>query len=170
MSGRQWLFLMLAGILLFAAGIGSGVAGTLLVQNGTASLVVQKQPTSIAKTNAPIIATLLHKRFVPANPDAQDYYSHIVSTLQLQNTGDKDIRAFTGTITYSDLFDKTILDSPLTYEGSVKAGDTVKWDWGFTYRLVDSHLRLKDIAETDLKSSVRVDEVLFTDGTRVKYP
>jgi hypothetical protein len=110
--------------------------------------------------------TLLSKGFKPASPTAGDFEDDITLRYSFKNLSDKDIRAFDGSITFTDLLDNRILGSSIAINEVVKAGDTLNWSGGIKYnQFMDDHQRLRNEPQENLKIVFVPKKVLFTDGT-----
>jgi hypothetical protein len=79
----------------------------------------------------------------------------------------KDVRAFSGTLSFRDLFDKEITSVTLTHEDGLRAGSTAVWKGGIEFnQFIPAHQRLLSIAPTDLQVSFATDVIIYKDGTR----
>lgn len=113
---------------------------------------------------------LAKKGMTKADIMTRTYTDSIDFTLELTNNLPKDIRAFTGKVTFSDLFDRKIIDIGITYEDGLKVGETKNWDRGLDYnQFMDSHQRLASIDKKDLRVTLALDQVIYTDGTKENF-
>jgi hypothetical protein len=66
-------------------------------------------PASKVEEPVPLEIVLITKGFKASNPIAHDYKDDITFTLSIRNVGSKDIRAFDGTLNFTDLLDNLIM-------------------------------------------------------------
>lgn len=97
----------------------------------------------------------------------QDY---ITMKLAVANLLPRAVRALTGTLTFTDLFDREILAVVVTIEEEVEPGSFIYWDGSIEYnQFLDEHQRLHSKDREDLKIRFELSEVLYTDGTRERF-
>ena len=85
-----------------------------------------------------------------------------------KNEFPKTIRAFKGSIRFSDLFHHHILSLGVTIELNVKPMKTGKWTGSIKYnQFVQSHSRLGSIKLSDLGYELEIESVVFADGSRL---
>lgn len=134
-----------------------------------------KTPTQTASTTntsepQPIQIFLLEKGFKSANYRAQDYEDDITFVLSIKNVTAKDVRAFDGTLTFTDLLGNRILSSKLEINEVVGREATMNWHGSIKFnQFMDSHKRLRNEARDNLKITFATRKVLFTDGTVKDY-
>ena len=68
----------------------------------------QPPPASTSNVPSPLEVTLLQKGFKSADIHAGDFEDDITMVLSLKNVTDKDIRAFDGTLIFTDLLEITL--------------------------------------------------------------
>lgn len=118
----------------------------------------------------PIALRLTDKTFRAANYQAGTYEDRIALAFEFTNNLQKEIRAFTGTVVFMDLFDREILRVNLTIEQRVEAGGNGTWEGGIDYnQFMDEHNRLRVIEGADLVVGFELKMVMYSDGTREKY-
>jgi hypothetical protein len=83
--------------------------------------------TTIPKQQAPVEVRLLEKGFKSRDIQAREYDDYITIELTVKNVTDKDIRAFDGILTFTDLLDNEIFSSKLAINDAVKALSTMTW-------------------------------------------
>lgn len=99
-----------------------------------------------------------------------DYQDYITLELIVSNLLAKDVRALTGVITFTDLFDRPIMQNNLTIEEEIEAGGFVAWEGSIEYnQFISEHVRLATIDHADLKVRFELAEVIYTDGTRERF-
>lgn len=122
------------------------------------------------KQDAPISMQLVKKGFTKADFMRRTYQDTIDFSIDFTNKLPKDIHAFTGFITFSDLFDRKILDMTITYEDGLKVGETKTWEGQMEYnQFMDDHQRLASIEQKDLKATLTVQQVVYGDGTKEQF-
>lgn len=122
------------------------------------------------KKPEPIGVSLVKKGFRSSNWQRGIYGDAITFTVSFKNVTDKDIRAFDGVLTFSDLLDNTILSSHLAINDPVGAGATMQWDGQMEYnQFMGSHKRLRSEDQANLKITFAARKVLFTDGSEKEF-
>lgn len=118
----------------------------------------------------PIAIELLAKGFKSANPKASDYESAITFELSLKNLTNTDIRAFDGTLSFTDLLDNNVYSSKLSINDPLKSGSTIQWSGSIKYnQFMDDHQRLRNERQENLKLKFTARKVLFVDGSTKAY-
>lgn len=95
--------------------------------------------------------------------DWQDYNTF---KFAFENKSDKGIRAFKGTVVFTDLFDEEIYSLNLTIDEPIPSGQTITWNGQADYnpyREQDVVLRNKGL--DDLKIIWKPEKIIFTDNT-----
>ena len=96
------------------------------------------------------------------------YQDYITIKCAYQNISQKDIRAFTGRIRFTDLFDKLIFESGLTISNPIKAGQKATWTGTVDYnQFIDSHQSLRNANLEDMKVIWIPKTIICADGTKV---
>jgi len=129
-------------------------------------------PPRVSKPNepAPLALTLRKKGFKASDPSADDFEDDITIELEIKNLTGKEIRAFDGIITFTDLLDNPIMSSDLAINERIQAGSTLIWDGAIKYnQFIDSHQRLRNEAQDNLKLMFTPKKILFEDGTVENY-
>lgn len=94
-----------------------------------------------------------------------DYQEYIMYKFAFENKTDKDIRAFSGQLIFSDLFDTEINKITLTYDDGISAKSTVKWSAQSDYnQFIDKDVALKNKDLEDLKIRWVPEKIIFLDG------
>jgi len=95
-----------------------------------------------------------------------DFQSHITLKFAFDNKSDKIIRAFTGIVVFTDLFDKEIQKIDLTYDEKIPANKTVNWSASIEFnRFQDGDITLRDKPLENLKVIWKPAKIMFIDGT-----
>lgn len=98
--------------------------------------------------------------------DYQDYNTY---KFIFENKTDKNIKAFTGQIFFTDLFDKEISNLSLTYDDGIKAKSTKKWNAQTDYnQFKDEHVSLKNKDIEDLKVNWVPKKIIFSDNSTLE--
>ncbi len=101
---------------------------------------------------------------------AADYQNDIDAAntfaLRFGNLTGKDVRAFDGKLTFTDLLDNKILSANLAINDPVSAGSAVEWSGGLDYnQFMDRHQRLKIAEFKNMKVQFNTKKILFSDGS-----
>ena len=84
-----------------------------------------------------------------------------------KNEFTKPVRAFKGTMRFSDLFHNHIMSMGVTIELKIPSGKAKKWPGAMSYnQFVSDHVRLASIDINDLGYELELESVIFRDGTR----
>ncbi len=117
-----------------------------------------------------ITIALADKGFREGSFESGDISDKILLSFKFVNHLPKDLRAFTGTVMFMDLFDREIHRVGLTVEDPVKSGQGLQWDGTVDYnQFIDSHRRLRTIERQNLKVSFKLEAVIYRDGTSQKF-
>jgi len=141
--------------------------------NNVPSQVVENSTKTSAITSTqetPLEISLVSKGFKGHNYQASDFEDDITFGLLIKNVSGKDIRAFDGVRTFTDLLDNRILSSKLAINDPVSAGSTMNWAGVIKYnQFTDAHQRLRNEAQANLKIKFDPGKVLFADGNTKVY-
>jgi|GEM_PF-806783 len=89
----------------------------------------------------------------------------ITFSLEIANASSKDIRAFDGTLTFTDLLGNTILASKLAINDSLSRAVPMRWNGKIDYnQFIDKHERLRNEPLENVKVQFQLRSVLFEDG------
>ncbi|MEW5924964.1 MAG: hypothetical protein AB1746_13350 [Candidatus Zixiibacteriota bacterium] len=132
-----------------------------------AELKLREDSLALELKNA-ITLTVYEKSFIESDVSANRYNDYIVIRCVYQNTSNKNIRAFTGRIRFTDLFDRKIFESNITISDPIKAGAKNKWSGTIEYNqfMVD-YRALRNSVLTDMKIEWLPREILFEDGSKL---
>src|SRR5262249_46598282 len=136
------------------------------------SEATSKEPASEAtsKEPAPLDLVLRSKGFKDRNIHEGEFQTYVTLEISVKNITDKDIRAFDGVLTFTDLLDNEILSIRLAINDQVRAGATLNWKGGFEYnQFKDDHQRLRSAKKENLKLKFAPRKVLFADGSSKEY-
>lgn len=112
--------------------------------------------------------TVFKKGFLGSDAMAGRYQDYITIECAYENTSGKDIRAFTGSVRFTDLFDKPIFESGLTISDAIKAGAKATWSGSIDYnQFVDSHRSLRNTDLKDMKVIWIPKSIIYADGSKV---
>ncbi len=170
-ANKHGVILSVVGLFLLAIILGIG-ASVEVKQTTDAPRTVRGQGTA---TTAPVPATgiemkLVSKQFTKADIMRRIYSDSLDFAIEFTNKFPKDIRAFTGYVTFSDLFDRKIIDMTITYEDGLRAGETKTWNGSMDYnQFMDNHERIASISMKDLQSRFTLQQVVYADGTKDQF-
>lgn len=141
-------------------------------QEKLAKEALVKEEANAAGLRKALTFAVYAKDFQPANtsgpPGTWDFKNYLVLKCTYQNTSGKDIRAFTGRIRFTDLFDKEVLTRSVTISDPVTAGTTNNWTGTLDYNDFQNDLKaLRNANLTDLKVVWLPKQIIFADGSRI---
>jgi len=112
---------------------------------------------------------LLNKRFMPSNWQASRYEDQVLLEFEYSNLTEKEIRAFTGTVVFKDIFERPFLRVNLTVDDPIPPGRSTKdTDRGLkTNQFADEHQKLIATDLKDLRVDFEVESILFADGSQL---
>lgn len=115
----------------------------------------------IKKLGSALTVSLFEKGFEKYN-----YQEYITYKFAFENKTDKNIKAFTGTIIFNDLFDKEINNLNLTYDNGVSANSIKNWNAQTDFnQFVDNDVALKNKDVENLKVKWIPSKIIFEDGS-----
>jgi hypothetical protein len=125
----------------------------------------KETPAPKPKEPSPFSVTLVKKGFQAADYSV-DIKAAITFEVNFDNLTGKDIRAFDGSLTFTDLLDNTILSAKLAINDPVSSGSQLDWSGQLGYnQFIDKHERLKNEEFQNLKVRFDVKKILFSDGS-----
>jgi hypothetical protein len=168
-GGREYLKYQIRSTMQHAlTEVRSGLAGTL--GDNAPTERPKSAPPPQVPAEQPLTTTLLKKAFKPSDPQSGDFESDITFTLQFSNKTDKNIRAFDGVVSFTDLLGNQILGSKVEINERIPAGQTLDWAGALKYnQFIDSHQRLRSEPMENLKVSFVTHKILFEDGATKEY-
>ena len=112
---------------------------------------------------------LVDKTYVPSDWQARRYEDFVALEFEYANKADKDIRAFTGTVVFKDIFERPFLRLNLTFDQRIAAGHSVRdKDRSLkTNQFSDEQQKLINTELENLRVGFEVESVLFADGTKM---
>jgi hypothetical protein len=123
---------------------------------------------SAAELRRSLTLTVFDKDFTPSNADVSRYSDYITIKCVYANTSGKNIRAFRGTVQFTDLFGKQIFASNLTISDPINAGAKQTWTGEIKYnQFLAEHLSLRNTDLQDMKIVWLPASILFADGTQI---
>ena len=127
-----------------------------------------KEDALAAELRKAVNLTVFEKEFLGSNAMAGRYQDYITLKCAYENTSGKDIRAFNGSMRFTDLFDKPILESGLTISDPIKAGAKATWHGSIDYnQFIDSHRSLRNTDLKDMKVVWIPKSIIYADGSKV---
>ncbi|SJM95333.1 conserved hypothetical protein [Crenothrix polyspora] len=134
--------------------------------SSTESESTKKDTPLKTKEMSPVSVVLIKKGFRGSNDQAGIYDEAITFAVSFTNITGKDIRAFDGVLSFSDLLDNNILSLSLAINDPVKADYTLESSGQISYnQFMDSHKRLRNENQANLKITFNTHKILFADGT-----
>lgn len=127
-----------------------------------------KEDALAAELRKAVNLTVFEKDFADSDASAGRFQAYITLKCAYENKSGKDIRAFNGSMRFTDLFDKPILESGLTISDPIKAGAKATWDGSIDYnQFVESHRSLRNTDLKDMKVVWIPKSIIYADGTKV---
>jgi hypothetical protein len=122
------------------------------------------------KEQPPLSITLLEKDAFQAAAEGQDNPNKVTLSVDFENLAGKPIRAFEGTLKFTDQLDKKIYSSKISVSAMISQGASLKWDEHLDAgKLDDKGKRLLGEDRENLKAVFQVKKVFFVDGTVKTY-
>ena len=123
------------------------------------------------ETSSPITAWLLEKGHRDKDFSGSNYIQEGVTfTVRFQNNTDAAIRAFDGTLVFTDLLDNEIKRLKVSISHPIGSKENIDWSGVMEinqFSSEDKHLNNQDAA--DLKMALLVRKILFADGSTKAY-
>jgi hypothetical protein len=124
--------------------------------------------TTSTISDAGLSVTLENWSVLPENSDVGRYLPLLQLEYGFDNQGKRDIRAFTGTQRFLDLFDRDQLSISLTVDTRVlhagQAVDDKSWSFELNNFIAEHNwIAARSLAE--VKAPFEIENILFTDGT-----
>ncbi len=95
-----------------------------------------------------------------------DWQDYITFKFAFENKSEKDIRAFKGTVIFTNLFDEEVYSINLTYDQAIPALRTVTWNAQTDFNpYLDKDVLLKSKSLDDLKIKWNPEKIIFTDNS-----
>ena len=118
---------------------------------------------------SPIVVSLLKKDFREHDYSA-GVDDAVTFELGVKNDSDKDIRAFDGTVKFTDLLDNEIISSNLAINDPIPAHGSITWDGELNYnQFIAEHQRFRGAEVKNMKTVFAPRKVLFSDGTQKTF-
>lgn len=125
-----------------------------------------KEDARVEELRKALLFSVFEKDVRYENPAAGRYRDEVVVRCAFENISPKDIRAFKGTVVFTDLFGAQIYQSGVTIQEAVKAGQKGNWTGVIELNQFDQEdRRLRDTPLSNMKVVWRPDSIIFTDGT-----
>ena len=125
-----------------------------------------EKPADVAKP-AVIVPKLVKKGFREKDFSGSHYIKAAITfTVEFENEGVKDIRAFDGVLSFNDLLGNRIHGARLTISDPIKAGQSIQWQGEMEYNeFINEHTVLRGYSMNDVGLALTVGKILFADGT-----
>lgn len=143
------------------------------IQKGFAPFGIPSSRHKTPKTKEaeqPIAITLVGKGFEPKDFEISKYSEEITIAVRFDNRTGKNIRAFDGTILFTDLLDNEVLRSRVEINQLINSDTSLDWNGSIDFsEYRDSHKRLRGEPQENLKLLFYAGKILFDDGTTNSY-
>jgi hypothetical protein len=127
-----------------------------------------KEDANAAELRKAVSFAVFDKGFVPSDPYTSRYDDYITFKCVYQNLSGKDIRAFTGSVRFANLFDREIMTMSVTVDDPIKAGEKASWNGTLKYnQFREDHQGLRNAELTNLKVTWIPQQIIFADGSRI---
>lgn len=115
--------------------------------------------------------SVLRKGFIPSDAAAGRYEALFTLNCAYQNTSGRDVRAFTGTVLFEDLFGREIFKSRITISDAIASGQAATWSGTAHYnQFIESHKRFLATPLENMKVVWVPASIIFSDGTQIGEP
>ena len=115
---------------------------------------------------SPISAKLLRK----GTREGEYGRSSITFAISFTNSTEKNIRAFDGTLVFTDLLGNEIHGAKLAVNDPISAGGVLDWEGKLDYnQFISAHERLRNSETENTKAVFVLKKVLFEDGEVKEY-
>ena len=141
--------------------IENATAGLKYVFGGGGVKPTGPPPKAKVAESFPITATLLRK-----GVSERDYgRSEITFAVTFANSTGKDVRAFDGVLTFTDLLGNEILSATVAINDPVVVSESLLWEGKLDYnQFMSPHERLRNAETENTKVIFTLKKVLFADG------
>ncbi len=127
-----------------------------------------KSDALAAELRKSIDLTVYEKGFVPSDIMGGRFRDKITIKCAYQNSSTKDIRAFRGTVQFTDLFGSEIFTTRLMISEPIGAGKKGNWDGAIEYNQFHRpHEQLRNTELKDMKVIWIPESVIFADGSKI---
>ncbi len=121
-----------------------------------------------AELREAILLTVYEKSFVPSNISAGRYEDHITFRTTYRNTSGKEIRAFRGSVRFTDLFGEEISNLRITIQEPIAAGAEADWNGAIEYnQFIDNHEKLRNTELENMRVQWVPRSIIFADGSQI---
>lgn len=161
---RQGLFASFLAVAILAVGCGSTITSA-----PAPTAVVTPAKSDLERAAETLLVTPRSASVVPPDTARRINNAALATTFECRNTGRKDVRAFTGLLTYLDISGRTIKQVPLKWDTPVAAGATpTDFEDSFVLnRFDDDDKTLRDTPVERLQIRFELQSVIYADGTYV---
>lgn len=130
----------------------------------------EKKYTPEKKRQDPFSVSLIKKGFMESNYRAGIPSDAITFTVEFTNLTGKNIRAFDGKLTFTDLLENTILGVSLAINEPIASNSVMQWSGQLDFnQFIDHHQRLRSADYENLKIVFEAKKILFEDGSTKEY-
>lgn len=137
-----------------------------IFSGGAAKSEVSKPKTVKQAQASPILPKLVRK----GTRDGEYGRSSITFAIVFSNATGKNVRAFDGTLLFTDLLGNEIHGAKLAVNDPISAGGSLEWEGKLDYnQFISSHERLKNFELENTKVVFTLKRILFEDGEVKEY-
>lgn len=131
----------------------------------------QERATTLQQLNKAVTVTLLAKRELPKNFEANRYSEYQEFRIGVQNNSDKPVAGVSGEIKFIDVFDKEVGAVNFRISENIEPGKSATWVGGRDYnQFIDAHRAVWNLEEGKYTTKFVPDMVVFQDGTKLTVP
>ncbi|HEY5476431.1 MAG TPA: hypothetical protein VIK11_06910 [Tepidiformaceae bacterium] len=159
---------ILAGFLMATACVATACSSTTATTPaGTA--VAAPAKSDLERAAETLVVTATSASVTPSDVGRRLNNAALATTFECKNIGKRDIRAFSGLVTFTDLAGRTIKQVPLTWDRPIEAGATpTDFDHSFVLNRFDNDDKLLGETPTErLQVRFELQSVIYADGTRI---
>ncbi len=139
----------------FSKSLGTALGG------GDSKKSEDREPPKKVKQTFPITATLTNKGWF----EGEYGRNAITFTVTFANTTGKNVRAFDGTLVFTDLLGNEILGANLAVNDPVSSGQSIEWKGKLDYnQFIAKHESLRNADIQNTRVNFLLKHVLFEDG------
>ena len=122
----------------------------------------------VAELRKALTLTIFDKSFRPSDAMNGRFEDLILIQAAYENTSGKDIRAFRGSVQFTDLFGEQIYVTNLTISDPIAAGANATWSGQIRYnQFMSDQQELRNTDLDDMRIVWRPASIMFADGTTI---
>ncbi len=123
-----------------------------------------------AKHEGVVTAEIQGKEYLPSDFESRRLQDRLEFKFLFRSTLSRDVRAFTGSLVFIDLFQREIMSVNVTIEDLLPAKGQLSWSGGIDYnQFMDDHRTVRSKELRDLKVRLDLKSVIYADGEREDF-